>query len=177
MPRRTGSCRSSQTLGASNAGERSAANEPSSSWHRCGFKARTATFGLPRVLWRSAQSVSSVAVNCGRWCGPSVLRRPAHGFSRFAVRCARRIGCFSTRAVCHGRAGCLSCVVCAGASFLGSVLKLSGVARKARAQSGAARASVTGFVQSEQPRFSRRWQTHGRECQSVQQVRFSQRST
>jgi hypothetical protein len=166
-----------QTLGASNAGERRTANGPSSSWRWCGFMACTVTFGWPRVLRRSAHSVSSVTLNLHRWCGPSVLRRPAHGFSRFAVRCAWRIGCLSTRAVYQGCAGSLSCVVCAGASFIGSVPKCSGVACKARAQSRAARAAVTGFVQSEQPLLNRRWQTHGRECQSVQQVRLSQRST
>jgi hypothetical protein len=169
--------RLSQTLGASNAGERRAANEPGSSGHSCGFKARTATFGWPLVLRRSAHAVSSVAVNFHRWCGQSVLRRPAHGFSRFEVRCAWRIGCFSTRAVCHGCAGCLSCVVCAGASSIGSVPKCRGAGGEGRPQSGAALAPVTGLVRNEHSLFSRRWQTHGRECQSVQQVRVSQGST
>jgi hypothetical protein len=177
LPRPAVVRRSTQTLGASNAGERSAASEPSSSWCCCGFKARPAAFSWPRVLRRSAHSVSCAAVNCHRWCGPSVLRRPAHGFSRFAVRCAWRIVCFTTRAVCQGRTGWLSCVVCSGASFNRSVPKLSGVACEARAQSRAARAAVTGLMRSEQLPLSRRWQTHGRECQSVQQVRLSQRST
>ena len=68
-------------------------------------------------------------------------------------------------------------VVCAGASFNGSVRKCGGVGCEARALSCEACACAAGLVRDEQSRFSRRWQTHGRECHSIHRVQFSKGST
>ena len=173
-----------QTLGASNAIELRTAQAPSSSRRWRGFKARTVAFSGPRVLRRSARAISYAAVNFHRWRRQSVLWRPAQGFRSFAVRCAlRRRGASSIALLVKVSAGCLSfgsqreVGFCAGASFNGSVPKRSGVCCEGWAQSGAARACFTGLVQRKLRLLNRRWQTHGRECQSIHRVRFGKCST
>jgi hypothetical protein len=107
------------------------------------------------------------------------------GLASFGARRTRSVVSRSTAAVGVGRpsfggqrmvsVGSRSGVLRASGA---SALALSATVARAALPAWSARAAVVaGLVQSEQLLLSRHWQTHGRECQSVQQVRLSQRST